>query len=172
MNTHHNKMSMKNANAESAIYRAIYARAVNIIVAILCEHYEKYTGMNMSQEMRVELTNKTIEQFNSSLGICSLIEVENVKKTKRSNIAMYITNQYIDTCFSYQKILTYDDMTTEEIQLQKEKLERELGINVQLITYNERVQQITIVLNAISLQLSGYHEDLLELNPTYYQIKY
>ena len=58
MNTHHNKMSMKNANAESAIYRAIYARAVNIIVAILCEHYEKYTGMNMSRnESRINKQN-------------------------------------------------------------------------------------------------------------------
>ncbi len=170
MNTHHNKMSeltvAEKREMIEKIYRDVYEHGVDEIVDDLYVHYKTQTGMNMSQEMMEQVTNKIWEQLKSSISICPLVTVD----TRSSSIAKSIKNIYFEICLPNRLVLTFDNMTREEIQLEKERLERELRKKVLLVTYTQYHQQETSVLNIVSNNLDIYHKKILDLNPTYYEI--
>ncbi len=170
MNTHHNKMSdltvAEKREKIEEIYRDLYAHGVDDIVDNLCELYSIHKGMDMSQEMMEQITNKIWEQLKLSISICPLVKVE----TGCLSIANSIKDDYFEICFPHRFVLSFDNMTREEIQLQKERLERTFGRNFLLQTYDQRIRQETSVLNTVSNILNGYHQQILVLSPRYYSI--
>ena len=175
-------MSMETVNAESSLsiftnilsketeFRKLIEKtfyeildcAMPKLMNKLNEHCCTFAGKNMSPEIMEELKNKIKQNhcFNSL--------VEDGENTKYFNTVRNIREDYFRTCHPHRLLVVPDDMSDEQKVLLKNQLKIKFkSEDVELLTYNERIEQETSVQNIIRSILLPYHNGFKTLNEEY-----
>jgi hypothetical protein len=143
-------------------FHKILDSAMPKLMNSLDEHYCRFAGTNMSPEIMEELKNK-IKQSH-----CFRSLVEDGENTQYTNTVRTIREDYFRICHPHRFLVVRDDMSDEQKVLLKNQLKMNLkSEDVELVTYNERIQQETSIQNTIRSILLPYHNGFKTLNEEY-----